>query len=497
MAPKRAAMAERLQPGPGAIGGLDAFSAQPEPPPLVNDSDPTSLPITALVESDDNLRIELADITEMAESISAVGIINPLLVARTGVAGRWQVIAGHRRLAAARIAGLDTVPVTTRELTDAQRTEIMLIENLHRADLSPIEEARGYERLRKITKGGQRALAERVGKSQSHISKRLALLRLPDDMLAEVDSGGITVADAAELAQLADEPEALRAATAEAKQSWISAAQAVATQKRNLAHNADIDKQLAALRAAGVECITDDIKSWSAKTGPCPLKWLWGQEYEDLGDHEKADCRAVWVSTDYRGRRELMELCTNPAGHRLAGPGTTTHLDDAAQARQALIEDRRKEHQASHIDFCRKLAGGDPGRAAGWIAQIWVTNQRERPGIEAGTIARILDADLGEDETAFCDEHHIASLLGAKASTVHAQRVLYALALGAGVDSALNGGDWTDPDTFQPDVFWGTDVIELYYRHILEAGYEPDDADRAILEYLQPSEDEDGPSDDE
>lgn len=90
----------------------------------------------------------------------------------------------------------------------------MLVENLQRSDLTPIEEARGYRRLlgELHVPGGQRGLAKAVGKSQAHISKRLALLVLPDDVTDAVESGEITVGEAAELAKLGDHPDRVAAA---------------------------------------------------------------------------------------------------------------------------------------------------------------------------------------------------------------------------------------------------------------------------------------------
>src|SRR4030095_8848957 len=106
--------------------------------------------------------------------IRAQGVLQPLLVTPDGV-----VVAGHRRLAAARIAGLDDVPVGLRELAPVQQQEIMLVENLQRQDLSAVEEARAYRRL--LDAGHTTAqLARRIGTTAARIHARLGLLKLDD-----------------------------------------------------------------------------------------------------------------------------------------------------------------------------------------------------------------------------------------------------------------------------------------------------------------------------
>ena len=114
----------------------------------------------------------------------------------------FQVVYGHRRLAAAELAGEKTVPVISRDMGDSQRQFVMLIENLHREDLSPIDEARGYQQLIDVFELSQRDIAGKVGRGQSHITKRLQLLGLSPKAQVAVDSGGITLEAAAKLLKL-------------------------------------------------------------------------------------------------------------------------------------------------------------------------------------------------------------------------------------------------------------------------------------------------------
>jgi ParB/RepB/Spo0J family partition protein len=130
---------------------------------------------------------------ELAASIADVGVLQPLMVRR--VADRWEVVAGRRRLAAARIAGLDEVPCIHRELTDDQAADVALTENLHRRDLSPIEIALALARLRDqgLT---QRAIAARIGRSDFYVSVLLRLLEMPQAIQQKVHAGKMSYSTA-------------------------------------------------------------------------------------------------------------------------------------------------------------------------------------------------------------------------------------------------------------------------------------------------------------
>lgn len=165
----------------------------------------TTLPIDSIVPAEDNLRRRIGDVRDLATSIAAVGIIEPLVVSPAGE-GRYTIVAGHRRHAAALKAGLAELPCMIRALTDAERVEIMLVENLQRTDLSPIEEASGYFRL--VEHGlTQRELAGRIGRSARHVAARLALLELPKCVQDELHAGTLTVGDGRALLALRDQPD--------------------------------------------------------------------------------------------------------------------------------------------------------------------------------------------------------------------------------------------------------------------------------------------------
>lgn len=128
---------------------------------------------------------------ELAESIRVHGIIQPLIVTRSEL-GTYQLIAGERRLQAARLSGLHTVPVVVREATDRELLEIALIENIQRADLNAIEEANAYRRLTEEHGLTQEDAARRVGKSRAAVSNALRLLSLENEIRRSLVAGEIS-----------------------------------------------------------------------------------------------------------------------------------------------------------------------------------------------------------------------------------------------------------------------------------------------------------------
>ena len=148
-------------------------------------------------------------ITELADSIKERGILMPLIVrALVGEKDSYELIAGERRWRAAQVAGMHEVPVIVREYTDREAMELGLIENVQRQDLSPLEEAEGYDRLLKEFKHTQDGLAKVVGKSRPHIANMLRLLSLPQGVKTMINAGDLTMGHARAIITAKD-PEAL------------------------------------------------------------------------------------------------------------------------------------------------------------------------------------------------------------------------------------------------------------------------------------------------
>jgi ParB family chromosome partitioning protein len=152
------------------------------------------------------------DLQELTVSISEKGLVQPLVVRplKDG-SGRYEIVAGERRWRAAQRAGVSSIPVIIREVGDSEALEIAIIENVQRSDLNPIEEAAGYQELLDKFSYRQEDLAQRIGKSRSHLTNTLRLLKLPKDVQNLVRSGGLSagharalvgIANASELAQL-------------------------------------------------------------------------------------------------------------------------------------------------------------------------------------------------------------------------------------------------------------------------------------------------------
>ena len=181
--------------------GLGALIPQGAPPPA-RPADRT-LPIEEIHASPWQPRRHFAPeaIDELSRSIAEQGVVQPLLVRRRSEGG-YELVAGERRLRAARVAGLATVPVVVRELSDRDALEIALVENLQREDLSPLEEADAYVRLIEEFGLTQEEVAKRVGKSRPAVANAIRLRDLPPAVLDELRGGRLTAGHARALLAL-------------------------------------------------------------------------------------------------------------------------------------------------------------------------------------------------------------------------------------------------------------------------------------------------------
>ncbi|MGH9733489.1 MAG: ParB/RepB/Spo0J family partition protein [Candidatus Acidiferrales bacterium] len=151
-----------------------------------------------------------AGLDELAQSIRTSGIVQPLIA--RAIAGRFQLIAGERRWRAAQRAGLDRVPVVTREVSEEAALEMALVENLQREDLNPIEQAQAFQRLMDEFALTQEEVAERTGKDRTTIANALRLLRLEAPIQELIEEGRITPGHARPLLSVADANERIAVA---------------------------------------------------------------------------------------------------------------------------------------------------------------------------------------------------------------------------------------------------------------------------------------------
>jgi ParB family transcriptional regulator, chromosome partitioning protein len=150
-----------------------------------------------------------AELDDLANSIRERGIIQPIVVrSLPNLADAFEIIAGERRWRAAQRAGLHDVPIVVIEADDRTSLELAIVENVQRADLNPIEEAAGYERLIAEFTYSQADLATIIGKSRSHVANTLRLLKLPDPVRAMLENGELSAGHARALLSVKD-PEAV------------------------------------------------------------------------------------------------------------------------------------------------------------------------------------------------------------------------------------------------------------------------------------------------
>ena len=172
-----------------------------------------TLRVSELEPNRDQPRKQFSDeaIQTLADSIQQYGMIQPILVRPLGL--NYQIVAGERRWRAARMLGMDEVPVVIRELTDEETMAVALIENLQREDLNPIEEAEGYQVLMSQYNMTQEETAQRVGKSRSAVANALRLLNLCPPVRAMVEDGRLTNGHARALLPLSPALQETTAAT--------------------------------------------------------------------------------------------------------------------------------------------------------------------------------------------------------------------------------------------------------------------------------------------
>ena len=182
--------------GRGLSALLDEVAAPPEPG--ARPAGLTEVPVEAIRPNPNQPRrhFDETELEELSRSIRDKGVLQPILVRPAKVAGEYQIVAGERRWRAAQRAGVRAIPAVIRELSDAEVLEIAIVENVQRADLSPIEEAEGYRMLAEKFGRTQAQIAEAVGKSRVHVANALRLLQLPASVLAMVREGQLTAGHA-------------------------------------------------------------------------------------------------------------------------------------------------------------------------------------------------------------------------------------------------------------------------------------------------------------
>lgn len=183
----------------GDVGGEAAHVERPRTQRKV--------PIEFLKANPRNPRRSFADagLGELADSIKQRGVIQPIVVRPVkGAQDRFEIIAGERRWRASQLAGLHEVPIVPIEVSDSDALEMMIIENVQREDLNPMEEAQGYHALADEFKRSQEEIAKDVGKSRSHVANMMRLTKLPAEVQAFIASGELSAGHARALIGVPD-----------------------------------------------------------------------------------------------------------------------------------------------------------------------------------------------------------------------------------------------------------------------------------------------------
>src|SRR5437879_7975881 len=296
-----------------------------------------------------NLRREIGDVSELAESMKTFGVLEPIVLAPAlDAEGGVVLIAGHRRRTAARKAGLSTIPAQLRHDLDSEAKQMlaMLVENGRRRDLSPIEEARGYQQVLDLGDFTAAKIGKAIGVPTARIKGRVALTTLPEGVQEKIHAAQITLAEAEALAEFVDDTTAMKRLlrdvgsynfkfTVEQERRARERAAAVTQAKR------DFEK-------AGVRVIErPDGFHWSSQEKPGQSSMdpqaeaVEGQPVRFTPEDHRAVCphHAVIVDT-YNA--EPIHVCTDPAasGHQpfRQGPATASEEDRDPEAKAAWAE---------------------------------------------------------------------------------------------------------------------------------------------------------------
>ena len=182
-------------------------------PPKPVEGTPREIPLADIERNpyQTRTRFDEAQLAELAASIVATGVIQPVLV-RPLPGGRFQLIAGERRWLASKMAGKESIPGILRQVSDEQAMEMTIVENLQRTDLNPMEQARAYDRLSREFKLTQEQMAQRTGKDRASVANFLRLLRLPPEIQGKVEAGELSFGHARALLALEDPKTLVEAA---------------------------------------------------------------------------------------------------------------------------------------------------------------------------------------------------------------------------------------------------------------------------------------------
>ena len=418
----------------------------------------------------DNPRSDLGDLESLAASIREVGIMQPLQATPLDGGDRLLLIAGHRRLASARLAGLTEVEVIVEEGTSTKdRIRKMLIENLHREDLSPLDKARGF---RDLTVEGltQRQIADQVGVSQGMVSKHLSLLKLPEKVQGWVGDGELSQEHAVQIAGLSPDAQA-RLTKDGPPADWE-----INTEVRKaegVKRHAAVLKQL---RADGVMILDDRGRPYRDKDDPGPIGLAeYGQlSHVDGKQHTGLDCHAVWLAPD----GTVYPACTSPANHPEPEQNEEDVEADEAVSGAREIESSAAKEKRQALEQLRAELADATARRRTWltglgdafprlgVATVRMMTRFAVAGLDYELVLELLGLPAIEG---VAHDERIEALITAANSDAHAKRVLF-LSFAAMGEQAFEIPKWLT--TFEAAEY-EAEAGRFYLEVLRGLGYEP------------------------
>lgn len=432
------------------------------------------LPLDNVHPHPENVRYHVGDVAELADSIAEKGLLQPITVAPDlSTPGLWVIILGHRRRAAHEVAGLDHIECIIREDLDTEQAQLeaMLIENLQRSELSPVEEAAGYERLT-LFDVSPADIARRTGRAESTVRRRLELMRLPEQTRTQVHRGQLTLTQAEQIVEFAEDDEIMADLAGTPANRIDVKIQTYAYRARS--------RERALQRAEAVEAAGGTVHTIeSLESLPDGARriaeWWWPSSADDhLAQH--TDGHAVVVYEYSTG-----EFCIDPASHD--DDTTTTTAEPAGRKLTAEEVAARNAQEQLLTDL----------EAARDIRHAWL---RKTLGSTRGTTPQMQELMLRQVLTRLLDTRRAESIR------------MWADLLGLSVDVDQHGvtrelvaavQPWTTPRLIQG--VWALMLVEITmwleltepwqwdlngarreFRQLVELGYEPADAEQRMLD---------------
>ena len=401
-----------------------------------------------------NHRQDLGDLNGLAESIRTIGLVQPITV-RQRDAGGYELVAGQRRLAAARIAGLTTLPAVVRGYADVESRKAMAVENLNRKDLEPLEAAAAYQELLDLGIGNEE-VAALAGTSAQQVSDHTSLLSLPRKVRRELAGGAIDYATALLLTQLADTPERLTRALHNARDGWsLTSAVQHELHARELERKTESSR--AELEKRGVPIIERPRDSFSPRARVRRLGNGWGCIPLTQAKHAREACHAAYIE-EHTG--DIVFVCIDVQRHVGVVPGIEAPADAKAE-RAAKRSERQAQRRAiaeRRALLTQHLQSIDDAAAANHHAQrISLLDVDE-------AVASVACELLGHTGGG-AEYHGHARSLTARVAANPGELAQVALAVAMGRAEVYSGREYISPDQRA--------LVAEHLRYLTGLGYQP------------------------